>query len=372
MSNILDYLKLRGDVPMSVDPFNEVDNLVLSEIAYTKLDGIVPGPEHLLKRINIKDASDLFFATHSKSELAPDNNGATANAPNVLKEAAASRRFGKTKIFSYVNHIDVDSKVQFSAMCFHLPDHTRYIAFRGTDHTIVGWKEDFNMSFLTRTPGQERAARYVTEIGSNPFHKLRIGGHSKGGNFAIYGAAFCKETVKKRIIEVYSNDGPGFRDEITNTKEYQQIIPKVYSIVPEHSIVSMILNNACSPKIIKSNATGLMQHDALSWQIYGNRFIEVDDFGEDSKVFDATLRNWLLGISDEERSEFVDILFAGLTYDGTSTTDELKMSKKKTLENIAKAVSELTLEKQALFGSVLVKLGKAWGEALYRQWKNKQ
>ena len=228
------------------------------------------------------------------------------------------------------------------------------------------------MSFLTRTPGQERAARYVTEIGSNPFHMLRIGGHSKGGNFAVYGAAFCKETVKKRIIEVYSNDGPGFRDEITNTKEYQQIIPKVYSIVPEHSIVSMILNNACSPKIIKSNATGLMQHDALSWQIYGNRFIEVDDFGEDSKVFDATLRNWLLGISDEDRSEFVDILFTGLTYDGTSTTDELKMSKKKTLENIAKAVSELTLEKQALFGSVLVKLGKAWGEALYRQWKNKQ
>lgn len=371
MANMMDYLDWRGDIPFSKDPFNEVDNLVLSEIAYTDFEGIVPAPGHF-KSIRLKDASKRFFELHSEEELLRPEAPTISKAPFLMKKAAESKRFSNIRISAYVNEIETESQVQFSAMCFHLPDHTRYIAFRGTDHTIVGWKEDFNMSFLTRTPGQERAARYVTEIGSNPFHKLRIGGHSKGGNFAVYGAAFCKETVKKRIIEVYSNDGPGFRDEITNTKEYQQIIPKVYSIVPEHSIVSMILNNACSPKIIKSNATGLMQHDALSWQIYGNRFIEVDDFGEDSKVFDATLRNWLLGISDEERSEFVDILFAGLTYDGTSTTDELKMSKKKTLENIAKAVSELTLEKQALFGSVLVKLGKAWGEALYRQWKNKQ
>ena len=371
MSNILDYLKLRGDVPMSVDPFNEVDNLVLSEIAYTKLDGIVPGPEHLLKRINIKDASDLFFATHSKSELAPDNNGATANAPNVLKEAAASRRFGKTKIFSYVNHIDVDSKVQFSAMSFILPDHSIYVAYRGTDHTIVGWQEDFNMSYLDATPGQKQAADYLNRIAKFTLRPIHVGGHSKGGNFAVYAAAFSSNRSMKKIRDVRSNDGPGFNHSIADTEEYRNILPKVRSVVPEHSIIGMIMENAYSHEIVKSDAAGILQHDPMSWQVQGNRFETTDQLDKDSILFGDILRSWLKGLDKETRKEFVSILFSSLSYGGKRTTDELELSKHQTLLNMWNAMRELPPEKQELFRDVMMKLAKSWGETMFLNLKEK-
>ena len=371
MSNILDYLKLRGDVPMSVDPFNEVDNLVLSEIAYTKLDGIVPGPEHLLKRINIKDASDLFFATHSMSELVPDNNGATANAPNVLKEAAASRRFGKTKIFSYVNHIDVDSKVQFSAMSFILPDHSIYVAYRGTDHTIVGWQEDFNMSYLDATPGQKQAADYLNRIAKFTLRPIHVGGHSKGGNFAVYAAAFSSNRSMKKIRDVWSNDGPGFNHSIADTEEYRNILPKVRSVVPEHSIIGMIMENAYSHEIVKSDAAGILQHDPMSWQVQGNRFETTDQLDKDSILFGDILRSWLKGLDKETRKEFVSILFSSLSYGGKRTTDELELSKHQTLLNMWNAMRELPPEKQELFRDVMMKLAKSWGETMFLNLKEK-
>ena len=371
MSNILDYLKLRGDVPMSVDPFNEVDNLVLSEIAYTKLDGIVPGPEHLLKRINIKDASDLFFFFFYMSELAPDNNGATANAPNVLKEAAASRRFGKTKIFSYVNHIDVDSKVQFSAMSFILPDHSIYVAYRGTDHTIVGWQEDFNMSYLDATPGQKQAADYLNRIAKFTLRPIHVGGHSKGGNFAVYAAAFSSNRSMKKIRDVWSNDGPGFNHSIADTKEYRNILPKVRSVVPEHSIIGMIMENAYSHEIVKSDAAGILQHDPMSWQVQGNRFETTDQLDKDSILFGDILRSWLKGLDKETRKEFVSILFSSLSYGGKRTTDELELSKHQTLLNMWNAMRELPPEKQELFRDVMMKLAKSWGETMFLNLKEK-
>ncbi len=368
MSNIMDYLDWRGDIPFSVSPFNEVDNLILAEISYTQFEGIVPG---IGKRtsISIEEAAEKFFELHSEEEFETDEHSSVMKAPLMLKKAAESVRFHKTKLSCYVNEIDIETQVQFSAVLFSLPDHTHYAAFRGTDHTIVGWKEDFNMSFLSRTPGQDRARRYLNDIGGWPFRRLRVGGHSKGGNFAVYGSTFADDAVKRRIIEVYSNDGPGFRPEVTESPEYQELLPKIHSIVPEHSIVGMILENAYEHKIVDSDASGLMQHDAMSWQVKGNSFVEVDSLGEDSKIFDETLRNWLEGIEDDKRSEFVDIVFDALTYDGSTTTEELKLSYTKTMSNMMKSIRNLPPEKQELFGDVLVRLAKSGAHSIWSEFR---
>jgi len=370
MANMLDYLAWRGDVSFSYSPFNEVDNLILSEMAYVPFEGIVPNPSSG-NGISIEDASEIFFSKHTEEEFIELEAGSIAKAPLVLKKAAESQRFSGTKLSCYVNEIDRDTQVQFSAVCFHLPDHTVYVAFRGTDHTIVGWKEDFNMSFLSKTPGQERAAFYLNQIGAFPFRKLRVGGHSKGGNFAVYGSVFCNDKVRKKILAIYSNDGPGFQSEILNQPSYAEMLPKIYSIVPEHTIVGMILENAYSHKIIKSTGIGLMQHDALTWQVCGKEFVEVTQLGEDSKIFSETLRSWLSEIDTDCREEFVDILFNALTYDGAETTEELQISYSKTLNSMRKAIKNLPKEKQGRFMDALMKLAKSFGNVVMDGWRSR-
>lgn len=370
MANIMDYLNWRNDVTMQVDPFNEVDNLILSEIAYSNLDGIVPSPESR-RKISIQEASRLFFKRHDPSELSTDKNGATANAPLFLKKASETRRFQKTKLFAYVNEIDEETEIQFSAVSFLLPDHSIYIAFRGTDHTLVGWQEDFNMSYLDATPGQKQAVSYINRIGRFTFRKIRVGGHSKGGNFAVYGSAFSDPKVQRKISDVWSNDGPGFNEAIASLQKFKSILPKVHSIVPEHSIVGMIMENAYHHKIVKSNATGLLQHDPTSWQVSGNQFAEAEKLSDQSLIFDETLRRWLDGLNSDTRKEFIAILFQSLAYGGKTTTDEVELSKPKTYANMIAVIRTLPPEKQRLFGGVLAKLAKSWGSIMIDNLKRK-
>jgi hypothetical protein len=369
MPNMMDYLEWRGDISFSVDHFNEVDNLILSELAYVPFEGIVSDSG---EKVRIKDASDRFFEMHDESSLTAANAPAVAKAPLLMRKAANTKRFQGLRIYNYVNEVDESSKLQFAAMTFILPDHSLYVAFRGTDHTIVGWEEDFNMSFLNRTPGQMCAIKYINMISKHSLRRMRVGGHSKGGNFAVYGSAFADSLAREKIMEVYSNDGPGFRPEVIESVEYKAILPKVVSIVPEHTIVSQIMESAYKKKIVKSSETGLMQHDAMSWQVMGNRFVEASSLGEDSKIFDHTLRKWISGFDDETRSQFVSILFEGLTYDGSNTTEDLKeKTRLQRLNTMRKRVSELPVEKQKLFGAVLIKLATSYASVMMDEWKKR-
>ena len=228
MSNIFDYLEFRGDIPLEREPFNEVDNLVLSELAYVSFEGIVPCDG---SAVPVADVRDAFFAVHPREEIREDSNH-IVRAPLLLDGMASGRRFGTAEIMGYADIVDTDEMVQMSAVTFLLSDGTAYVAFRGTDSTVVGWKEDFNMSWLPETEGQRRAVWYLNETGKRLDRPLRVGGHSKGGNFAVYASAFCDSRIRDRIREVYTNDGPGFRPEVMETKEYRSVLPKVISIVP--------------------------------------------------------------------------------------------------------------------------------------------
>ena len=205
MANIFDYLTWRGDVPFSVDPFNEVDNLVLSELAYTDFDGIVPQGG---AAVSLQTVCDAFFARHTEEELLSLRDY-TAKAPLLLRGMLSGERFRDAKLSWYVNEISKDQALQLSAVTVLLPNRTAFVAFRGTDGTVVGWKEDFNFSFQSQTEGQGRAVAYLNRVGKALACPLYIGGHSKGGNLAVFAAVKASESVRGRILAVYNNDGPG-------------------------------------------------------------------------------------------------------------------------------------------------------------------
>lgn len=341
MANIFDYLKWRSDIPFSVDPFNEVDNLVLSELIYASFDGILGNS---LRGLSLKTADRKYFDVHSRDEAEKSNNH-IVKAPLLMDGMLSGERFGTAKLIKYVDLIDADRDMQIAAVTYLLSDGTAYIAFRGTDSTVVGWKEDLNMSFLPVTEGQRRAVRYLNEVGAKIDRPLRIGGHSKGGNFAVYAAAFCNKSIQRRILNVYTNDGPGFRDEIKESAEYKSILPKVISIVPDTSIIGMLLTSDVEHLVIKSNEKGIMQHDALTWQVERNRFLcaEQSQLGQ---FIERSQQDWLSKIDDESREYFVNTLFSVFESTGMDTFGEMKIKKLKAAERIFSSIKGMPTERQ--------------------------
>ncbi len=351
MANISDYLDWRGDIPFTADPFNEVDNLILSELAYTNFEGIVPD-NGLDDFVDIKDVCKLFFEKYTDEEIMAQNSS-TKVAPFLMKKMIDGVRFNSVKLCCYINDIDQDKQSQFSVVTYILPDGSYFVAFRGTDNTIVGWKEDFNMSFMYETEGQLRAAEYLNAHFKGLFKKLRVGGHSKGGNFAVFASAFCEPDISRKIINVYCNDGPGFLPEIMKKEGYQNIKPKVISTLPEESVVGILLENEMDNRFVLSSQKGPMQHDPMSWQVLRNRFVLTDNLKESSVMLDKTLKNWIYGLKPEERKEFVDTLFGILESSGALTLDDLTNNKMKSMQEMSKFLKDLSPEQQTMMGEVV-------------------
>lgn len=364
MANISDYLKWRGDIDFTVDPFNEVDNLILAQLAYTEFDDIVPGPE-VREWITIQDVYERFFAKYTREEIM-SRASSTKVAPFLMDDMVGSKRFGNLKLSGYVNEIDEESQSQFSAVTYMLGDGTLYVAYRGTDNTIVGWKEDFNMSFLYQTAGQQSAARYLDDNFRRTLRKLRVGGHSKGGNFAVYASTFCVPAVQNKIMQIYSNDGPGFQKIVTDAPEYHRILGRVQSIIPEYSIVGMLLENQMEHKVVKSSQTGAYQHDAMSWEVLHHNFVCAPSLSENSLLLDIALKSWLIDLDNDVREEFVDILFEVIASTGATTVDEITTSKWKAMSDMMKAMNGMPPEKQTAFREVVKKLVQS-GSGIWMQ-----
>lgn len=343
--NILDYLPWRGDVPFSACGLNEVDNLIFSALAYLDMSGLTEQPQ------TVASLCEAYFAAdRAAGDCNPDR-------PLLLKAAAESVRFRDVSVCRYVNEVDADRQIQFSAVTFrYLPD-AAYVAFRGTDQTIVGWREDFNMSFLKETPGQSAAVAYINQIAAAIPGRLTVGGHSKGGNFAVYAAAFCEPAVSARIERVYSNDGPGFRQEITADERYLAILPKTEKIIPESSLVGILLSGMEERRVVKSSAKGMAQHNPFTWCVMGAAFEEADERTKSSLFMDDTLSRWVASLSDDDLRVMLDAIFDSLDASGVKTTKDLQNNPFATYTAFLKAISkvdgrsEILSSMQKLFGS---------------------
>ena len=358
MANIMDYIYWRGDLSFTERPFNEVDSLILTEFCYAKLGGIVPGFDGV-GGISVRDAYARYHEIHStQPELVNDP------AP-VFGAMASSVRFGKCRLYAFVNEVNTEAEVQFSAVTLDLGDGTYYVAYRGTDENMVGWREDFNFSYQAETPGQSMAVAYLNRMMDRTAGRVRIGGHSKGGNLAIYAAAFCDESKKVRIAEVYSNDGPGFNAAIVQTPEYQGILPKVRLTTPESSLVGILLTNPDERKVVKSNAAGLMQHDPYTWQINRDTFDEAESQSGTSLFLNETFRRWLDNLDDDQKKEFITAVFDTLDAGGIRTTADLYRDKWVTYNAVLKAGKQLGEEKQKMVVQILKALAAAGRETLW-------
>ena len=354
MSNVSDYLKWRGDLDFSQAPFNDVDNLILAQIAYVDFADIVPAPGSI-ETITIAEAADTFFDTHDEKEIKKCKSF-IGKAPYLLREAAATKRFGSLILTNYVDYVDGGKEEQFAAFHVRIDNRLTYIAFRGTDDTLVGWKEDFNMSFLSPVPSQKDAVRYIDTTVQRSEGKLILGGHSKGGNLAVYASVFARPSVKKRIITVYNNDGPGFHEDIINTEEYKRVINKVTTYIPQDSIFGMLLNHEEKYTIVQSNEKGLMEHDAYSWQVLGKKFVVLKEVTNESKFIDKTIKNWLKDLDMDTRQQVIDIVFEILNSTNSKTIQDLKFSLVKNARIILSSYKQITPENKKMIEATVTAL----------------
>ena len=362
MANIFDYLDWRGDIPFSADPFNEVDNLVLSYLSYVDFEGIVPEPGRL-EKLPVAEVSREYWRIHDREKVDEDPT-VYRYAPLLLEKLSDSVRFSGMRLAGYINHISVEEDEQMSAVSCYLPDETVYAAFRGTDDTLVGWKEDFNLSFMDETPGQKQAAEYLTKMFASDDMPVRTGGHSKGGNFAVYAAAFCDPSVRERITEVYTNDGPGFLDAVTKTDGYREILPRIISIIPEESVFGLILSSGYPHKVIKSSGKGIWQHDVISWEVLRNRFIEMPSTSQNSMLMEKTLDTWINRIPLDERKIMVEALFHMIYNSGAGTFSRLAGEQVRSSLELMRAYREMSTEEQQVIRSGLNRLLKSGAETL--------
>jgi hypothetical protein len=308
MANIFDYLQWRGDLTFEQSPFNSVDNLILAKLSYLPFEGIVSGTNSK-DSITILEASEKFASLAGNLKKEQFSSSFFKDDPHFLHLLGTTKRFGSLMLTHYVNNIDISEEKQFAALTIFGKNIPPYISFRGTDLTLVGWKEDFNMSFLSAIPSQLEAVAYLENIARLFKKYLRVGGHSKGGNLAVYAAAFCKKNIQKRIIEIYNNDGPGFRNEIITQPSFQAIADKIHTFIPQSSIVGMLFEHEEKYTIVESTQKGFMQHDLFSWQVTHDDFIRLDDITSDSKFIDKTMKEWLRSLSPDQRKELVNHLY---------------------------------------------------------------
>lgn len=329
-SDLFDYLDWRGDLSFENVPAGEVDSLIFSLISYIEFAEAVGEelPEGNKKPPVLLNATRGYLKARS-GVIKSIGLILPREIITLLVRASKTARFGLTRPFCHVNRVCDQEQKQFSATSFMLPGGDVFVAFRGTDDTLVGWKENFNMSFMHPVPAQIDAVEYLEKIAAAVDGKIYVGGHSKGGNLAVYAAVKANSAVKGRIAAVYNHDGPGFDRDFIESDDYAEIRDKIFTLVPQTSVVGMMLEHEERYSVIKSSSAGLLQHNGLSWSVRGGSFIRLDSVDEESRLIDRTLKEWLASISIEDRERFVDELYEVLTSTNAKTLSELNSDKRK-------------------------------------------
>ena len=306
MGNIFDYLTWRGDLTFTQDPPNAVDALIFSTLTYVGYGKTAERPPETAA--SLRRCAEEFFALEN-----PESRVRSKKDMELLRCAAATARFGHCGLCLYRSVLLPEQETQFAAMTFLLDDGSMFLAYRGTDNSLVGWKEDFNMTFQQTIPAQRLAQEYIREAALAHTAPMRVAGHSKGGNLAVFAAARCSPMVRKRILTVYNNDGPGFTKYMIGDPGYNAIVPRIQTYIPQSSVIGMLLEHEEPFIVIRSKSVGIMQHDPYSWEVEGPHFLPVQEVTESSQFLDATIKNWFAGMTNRERNQLVEVLYGLLT-----------------------------------------------------------
>ena len=338
--DMLDYINWRGDLSFEDSAFNDIDAVILCQILYLNFDGFFKdsGFKDFTK---ISELAERFI--NADDFKTRSDTGVLINKQTVdlLKAAGKSKRFSEIKAAGHISVLDLSMEEQFSAITYIIKNKTNFVAYRGTDDNIVGWKEDFNLAIHDIVPSQKDAQEYLKRAARNLNGVFYIGGHSKGGNLAVYAAAASPSGIQKRIQTIYNFDGPGFTEDKINSPQFKSIIPKILSFHPQLSIVGMLFNRAGKCLIVKSFENGIMQHDMFSWTLLGKTFIMLDKFEKESEFFNSTVNTWINGLDIEKRKLFIDTVFDIIASTNARTNTELEKNIPENSIRIISAVRKL-------------------------------
>lgn len=344
--NINDYLVWRGDIPFSDSfPFNDVDALILARFSYLPFDKIKLSDE-TIESISFK--MERFDASVFKID----------DDKLLIHNLGKSVRFKNLKVTDFIFNRVKSLEKQFGAVTIHL-DNFIYISYIGTDNSLVGWKEDCNMSFKKNVPAQKEGVKYLSEIAFKYKGKIILGGHSKGGNVAVYSA--LNGGFGDRIIKAYNFDGPGFEKSVFDECLDKSIIDKIITYIPQDSVIGRLLEHEEEYKVSSSSNKGLYQHDIYSWSVLKDNLVTLDKVTDSSEFINQTIRQWLKNTDDGQRKIFVDCIFELLYSSDAITFRELSKVWMSKIPNFLNTYKSISKEDRETVSKMLKEFGSAMG-----------
>lgn len=348
MANLFDYLKWRGDIDLYVSPLNEIDALILSEISYLDFSGLVPEDG-----ITLEDLAKKFFSD-AKRVLRPLGLIIPDAIPVIFKFASKTPRFAKMKVIAFESDTDASIEKQFSATAFDTCDRAIFVAYRGTDDTIVGWKENFRMSYVDIIPAQLDAKRFLEKVAiENPSSPVRIAGHSKGGNLATFASLTASKDIRERVTGIYCFDGPGLLGPMADNENYKVLGDRIRTFVPENSVVGLLLSHDERLITVRSSGKGLYQHDAFNWKVNVTRFDALPENSMKNLKTSKIIKKWLEANDQDTRREFCETFFDILRSTGAKTLTDLSVDSLAKAKIMFTEISKLDKEKKKKMADVM-------------------
>lgn len=347
MSNIVNYINRYGHLTFDELKFNELDELILGVISYVDFDGILENNKY--EKVKLSDAANMLFKKYKMKELMDNMSGVTA-AIKIFDYIKNENRYKDLYLYNYA--YKCDSNKQFSAVFIDISKSLTYISFEGTDDLVSGWKEDCEMTYNFPIPAQKEAIKYVNR--SIPLFTNRryiLGGHSKGGNLACVAAMYINPLLKSRIKRIVSYDGPGLRPEQLNSKNYKSIESKLELVVPNTSIIGMLLNHTVDFKVVSSTKSGIAGHNVIYWETDETKFV-LSSLSEGSKRIDDLVYEWLNKYTDKELEHFVNEMFDVLARAGVDSLMEIKIKNLPILLKILEESKKLDNETRKVIKSL--------------------
>lgn len=350
MGTIIEYIKEYGDYTFMEKPLSEVDSLVLCQFAYLKFDALVPAA---LEGEGASSVSMQEILQHKEYDSLYADERYREKNTKLFLAMEQSRRFGTLRMSNYVNQIELEKETQFSAITFRLEDGMYYIAYRGTDEMMVGWKEDLNLAFSEPVPGQLMSVDYLNQAAESIKTPFYIGGHSKGGNFAVYAAMNAEKQVQDKIVTIFNHDGPGFRPEVKERCGFDKIEGRISRTIPHSSLVGMLLYSEGEYRVVESKNIGLAQHDPYSWLIEKDNFQMAKQVYSTAMFMDTTLNDWILSLNQEEMHVFVDTLYDVMKASEADNLIDFTANWKKSIQGIMSAVKNVDADAMAVMNDIM-------------------
>ena len=358
MENINTYLGWRGAQRISVlSPLNDVDAMILARFSYLPFN-----------KIRISDKETVGSICQKMVEKLKLEDFAWPADYEYVRLMMLAKRFKNMRVTDYVRNNSKSAERQFSAITIHVNYYEMYLSFFGTDDSLIGWKEDFNLAFLDAIPAQKAGEKYLADVHKKyPMKLMRLGGHSKGGNIAMYTAITAPDSWQRKMLRIYNFDGPGLRKgTLALDTGSEKVIRKVRSFIPQGSIIGRLFEHKEKVRVVKSTGNNIYQHDIYTWAIDGKKIVP-STTTKASDIADKTITNWLESATVEERKIFINSLFDVFASAKVNTPLELKAHWVKFAPTMIKAYRNIPKEKRAVIMDVWKKLGASFLKARKEQ-----